>query len=56
MKFIVEGKEETSISEEAKEWFWNSIKNKHGVFECKIINGEECIVLTVKLTEQEELF
>lgn len=57
MKFIVEGKEETNISEAAKQWFYNNVlSGKSGPFTCKTINGENSIVLTVKLTEQVEMF
>ena len=58
IQFIVGHKEETEISEAAKEWFYNLVLNgKSGPFTCQTFNGEtKAIVLTVKLTEQQELF
>jgi len=58
IQLIVEGKELTNISEEAKEWFLKSImEGKEGPFTWKSVNGEiKAIILTVKLTEQLEMF
>ncbi len=55
IQLIVEGKELTNISEPAKEWFYNQVLNgKDGPF---TVNKERKeIILTVKLTEQFELF
>ena len=58
IQFIVDHQEETNISNKAKEWFYNTVLNgKSGPFTCETINGKtQAIVLTVKLTEQKELF
>lgn len=58
IQFIVEGRELTNISQEAKEWFFTTVRNgKAGQFTCRTMSRQtKAIILTTKLTEQIELF
>ena len=58
IKLIIEGKELTNVSQEALKWFLTSVRDGvEGPFTYETINGKtQAIILTVKLTEQIEMF
>ena len=58
IQFIVDRQEETEISEEAKEWFYNLVLNgDKGPFTCQTFNDElKAIVLSIAEDQQQGLF
>lgn len=58
IQFIVDRQEETKISEEAKDWFYDLVINgDKGPFTCQTFNDEsKAIVLSIAEDKQPGLF
>jgi len=58
IQFIVDRQEETEISEEAKEWFYDLVLNgDRGPFTCQAFNDQSKVIsLSIAEDHQESLF
>ena len=57
IQFITYGKEETNISEEAKEWFYNLVLNgDKGPFTCETFNDQTKAIILSNGDDQPGLF